>query len=237
MGLLNIETRASEQAGAAATNFSVVRVRRDILRRSAIGLIGTSRAPRIAGSDSNQVYGVDAALAFFENVTVNSYYARSRTPGRRGDESSYMGQFAYAADRYGMNVEHLSVGDAFNPEIGFLRRESFRRNYAQGRFSPRPRSSRQVRKVSVEGYIDYITDLESRLESREAQASNRVEFNGGGFVERADTHGSSPGGSGSVAAAGTGEREEQGPGHQETEHGDGDGHLGLRAADQDGGEA
>jgi len=181
VGLLNIETRASEQAGAAATNFSVVRVRRDILRRSAIGLIGTSRAPRIAGSDSNQVYGVDAALAFFENVTVNSYYARSRTPGRRGDESSYMGQFAYAADRYGMNVEHLSVGDAFNPEIGFLRRECFRRNYAQGRFSPRPRSSRQVRKVSVEGYIDYITDLESRLESREAQASNRVEFNGGGF--------------------------------------------------------
>ncbi|PYR65782.1 MAG: hypothetical protein DMF88_18595, partial [Acidobacteria bacterium] len=41
VGLLNIETRASEQAGAAATNFSVVRVRRDILRRSAIGLIGT----------------------------------------------------------------------------------------------------------------------------------------------------------------------------------------------------
>ena len=181
VGLLNIETRASERAGAAATNFSVVRVRRDFLRRSAIGLIGTSRAPRLAGSDSNQVYGVDTALAFFENVTFNSYYARTRTPGRKGDESSYMGQFAYAADRYGMNVEHLSVGDAFNPEIGFVRRDSFRRNYAQGRFSPRPRSSRQVRKVSMEGYIDYITDLDGRLETREAQASNRVEFNGGGF--------------------------------------------------------
>ena len=181
LGLLNIETRASERAGAAATNFSVVRVRRDILRRSAIGLIGTHRAPRLAGNDSNQVVGVDAALAFFENVTFNSYYARSRTPGRRGDESSYMAQFAYAADRYGMNLEHLSVGDAFNPEIGFVRRESFRRSYAQGRFSPRPRSSPTVRKVSAEGSIDYITDLDGRLESREAQASTRVEFSGGGF--------------------------------------------------------
>ena len=181
VGLLNIETKASEAAGAAATNFSVVRVRRDILRRSAIGLIGTHRTPRPGGIGSNQVVGVDAALAFFENVTLNSYYARSRTPGLRGDESSYMAQFAYAADRHGMNVEHLTVGDAFNPEIGFLRRESFRRNYAQGRFSPRPRSSPTVRKVSMEGSIDYITDLGGRLESREAQASNRVEFNGGGF--------------------------------------------------------
>jgi hypothetical protein len=181
IGLLNIETKASERAGAAATNFSVVRVRRDFLRRSAIGLIATNRAPTIGASDSNQVVGVDTALAFYQNVTFSSYYARSRTPGRRGDASSYMAQFAYAADRYGVNFEHLSVGDAFNPEIGFLRRESFRRSYAQSRFSPRPRSSRSVRKVSMEGSIDYITDLHGRLESREAQASTRVEFNGGGF--------------------------------------------------------
>jgi hypothetical protein len=79
-----------------------------------------------------------------------------------------------------MNLEHLSVGDAFNPEIGFLRRESFRRSYAQGRFSPRPRSG-PVRKVSGEGSLDYITDLDGRLESRDAQASTRVEFSRGGF--------------------------------------------------------
>ena len=182
LGLLNIETKTSAQAGAVATNFSVVRLRRDILRRSAVGFVGTQRSPRLAGHDSNQIVGVDAALAFYENVTINSYYARSHTPGRRGDASSYLGQFAYAADRYGMNLEHLSVGDAFNPEIGFLRRESFRRTYAQGRFSPRPRSSRTFRKVSAEGSLDYITDLHGRLESREAQASTRVEFNSGGFL-------------------------------------------------------
>ena len=35
--------------------------------------------------------------------------------------------------------------------------------------------------MSAEGYLDYITDLDNTLESREAQASARVEFNGGGF--------------------------------------------------------
>ena len=181
VGALNIETKEAEHANAAATNFSVLRLRRDVLRRSAIGLIATNRSPRLAGHDSNQVVGVDAAFAFYENLTINSYYARSWTPGRRGDESSYLSQFQYAGDRYGMNLEHLSVGDAFNPEIGFLRRESFRRTYAQGRFSPRPRSSPTVRKVSMEASLDYITDLDGTLESREAQASSRVEFNSGGF--------------------------------------------------------
>jgi len=181
VGALNIETKASDSAKAAATNFSALRLRRDILRRSAIGLIATNRSPRLAEQDSNQVMGVDAALAFYENLTINSYYARSRTPGRRGDPASYLSQFQYAGDRYGMNLEHLSVGDAFNPEIGFLRRESFRRSYAQSRFSPRPQSSPKIRKVSMEASLDYITDLGGTLESREAQASTRVEFNSGGF--------------------------------------------------------
>ena len=181
LGVLNIQTKESETAGAAATNFSVLRVRRDILRRSAVGFIATNRSVSETGNHDNQVVGVDTSLAFFENVTINSYYARTRTPGRRGDDSSYLAQFAYEADRYGLNAEHLSVGNAFNPEIGFLRRETFRRTYLQGRFSPRPRSSELVRKVSGEGSFDYITDLHGTLESRAAQASARVEFNRGGF--------------------------------------------------------
>ncbi len=181
LGVLNIQTKESETAGAAATNFSVLRVRRDILRRSAVGFIATHRSVSETGHHDNQVVGVDTSLAFFENVTINSYYARTRTPGRRGDDSSYLAQFAYEADRYGLNAEHLSVGGAFNPEIGFLRRESFRRTYLQSRFSPRLRSSESVRKVSGEGSFDYVTDLHGTLESQAAQASARVEFNRGGF--------------------------------------------------------
>ncbi len=181
IGALNIQTEDLATAGAAATNFSVVRVRRDFLRRSAIGFIGTHRSPRAAGGESNQVVGVDTALAFYENVTMNGYYTRSRTPERQGDDAAYLGQFSYAGDRYGMNVEHLAVGEAFNPEIGFLRREAFRRSYGQGRFSPRPRASTWLRKYSLEGSIDYITDPDGRLETREAQASWRFEFNNGAF--------------------------------------------------------
>jgi hypothetical protein len=181
VGALNIQTEDTPTGGATATNFSVVRVRRDFLRRSAIGFIGTHRSPHAVGQEPNQVVGVDAALAFYENITINSYYSRSRTPGRTGDDSSYLGQFQYAGDKYGMNVEHLLVGDAFNPEIGFLRREAFRRSYGQARFSPRPRASTWLRKYSLEASVDYITDPGGRLETRELQGSWRFELNNGSF--------------------------------------------------------
>ena len=91
VGLLNISTGDSERVGAGSANFSVVRLRRDILRRSTIGVIATNRSPRASGVDTNQAYGVDANLAFFENLQVKGYYARTRTPGA-ADGASYLGE-------------------------------------------------------------------------------------------------------------------------------------------------
>lgn len=187
LGLLNIETGASELAGAQATNFSVVRVKRDILRRSAIGLIGTLR-PEPGGAGSNQLFGVDAALAFFQNLTVNSYYARSRTPGIISDASSYLAKVDYAGDRYGLNVERLTVGEGFNPEIGFLYRQAFRRTFGLARFSPRPRSSRTIRKLTWEGSVDYMTNPHGRLDTRDALGAFRMDLNSGDQWSSAFSH-------------------------------------------------
>ncbi len=62
---------------------------------------------------------------------------------------------------------------------GARRRRSFRRSFARGRFSPRPRSSRTVRKLALEAGFEYITDPEGRLETRESQGTFRFEFQNG----------------------------------------------------------
>ena len=136
VGALNIQTDDKISAGAVATNFSVVRLKRDILRRSNIGLLATRRSPAVDQSASNTVVGADANLAFFRNLSINGYYARTATPGAKGDQSSYRGRFDYAGDRYGLQVEHLLVGDKFSPDIGFMRRTDFRRSTIGARFSP-----------------------------------------------------------------------------------------------------
>ena len=184
VGALSIQTDDLGSAGAEGTNFTVARVKRDILRRSAIGAIFTNRSVSLQGDGSSRTYGADATFAFFENIQALGYYAKTETPGRPGEDTSYQAQFGYAADRYGLQVDHVLVEDNFNPEVGFLRRDNFRRTFVEGRFSPRPRSLESVRQFRLVGSIDYIltadTDL---LETR----TNALQFQT--QLENSDTFG------------------------------------------------
>ncbi len=176
VGLLNIQTGDSATADAISTNFSVVRLKRDILRRSNVGVIYTRRNQLLDGVGVNQVYGADLNFRFYENVGLSTYYARTDTPGLEGSDASYRGKFEYVGDRYGIEVEHLTVDEQFNPEIGFVRRDDFRRNFAQLRFSPRPRSIPWLRRLIYQGSFDYITDTPGTLETREGKFRFEMEL-------------------------------------------------------------
>ena len=136
---------------------------------------GTQRSRSTQRSGSNETYGLDGTFAFYDNVSINTYWAKTRTSGFE-DDVSYRTQFYYTADRYGLQVERLVVGADFNPEVGFLRRDDFERSFASVRFSPRPRSIAAIRKVSYSARLDYITDRAGVLETREAQGRLGIEF-------------------------------------------------------------
>ena len=176
LGVLNIGTDDVPASETGATNFSVVRVKRDILRKSSVGAILTGRSLSQTGSGSNEAVGVDATLGFYDNLTINTYWARTRTDGLSGDDASYRAQLDYAGDRYGLQLERLSVGAHFNPEVGFVRRADMRRSFGQFRFSPRPRGSSTVRRLSSVGSLAYIENGAGRLETRDADAEFTVEF-------------------------------------------------------------
>ncbi len=176
-----IDVRAGETATTPDTNFSVVRVRRDLLRRSTVGVLFTGRSNAIGSTESSQSYGADIALGLYDNWTINGYYALTDTGGAGDDDTSYRGQVMYNGDRYGMQYERLVVGEHFNPQVGFLRRSAFARNFAAFRFSPRPRGSRRVRKYIYSGTFDYITDRTGQLETREAEGFFGIQFQSGDF--------------------------------------------------------
>jgi hypothetical protein len=178
VGALHMRTDPSATGAVPATDFSVMRLNRDVLRRSRVGVLATRRAAA-SGPGDNYAYGADAAFNFGTSLSLNSYWARTDAPGRTGDETSYRAQFDWNADRTGLQIEHLLVGDAFDPGIGFLRRSAFRRSNAQARFSPRPAGWGAVRKLYYEASLDYITDVSGALESREQQGQFRMEFESG----------------------------------------------------------
>jgi hypothetical protein len=176
IGAMNIQTGGVPEAGLEGTNYSVVRIKRDILRRSSIGAIATNRSVAAAGTGSSQAYGADVAFSFFTNLDMGAYYARTETPGLAGDDESYQAQFNFAGDKYGAELSHLKVGEDFNPEVGFIRRADFRKTAASARFSPRPASIEAVRKLTWTASLDYFEDGAGRMESRRQEGRFNVEF-------------------------------------------------------------
>lgn len=186
IGLIDIKTGDAQgapgQAALPSTNFGVVRVKRDILSRSAIGVLFTNRSTSTLGQGRAQSFGADGVFSLYQNVTISTFAAKTTQPDRSGDSLSYRGQFDYNANRYGLQVERLFVDTNFNPDIGFLRRQAFSRDSAFVRFSPRPKSIRSVRKFTWDGQFDYTTSPSGQLESRLAQVGFRSEFQNGDVI-------------------------------------------------------
>jgi Domain of unknown function (DUF5916)/Carbohydrate family 9 binding domain-like len=178
VGALAITTDDKPAADAVTTTFSALRLRRNVLRRSSVGMIATGRWPAAAGAGNNATAGIDADLRFFDNVQANLYWARTSSPQLRGDDASYRGRFNYAGDRYGFEADRIVVGSNFNPEVGFVRRTDFAFNALTARFSPRLRRGRLVRMLTWQADLEYITDAAGDvLEDRSISGRFGVEFN------------------------------------------------------------
>ncbi len=179
LGALSITTDDDEVSRTPQTNFSVLRLRRDVLRRSTVGAIYSRRSVSTVAPGDNQLWGLDTSLVLDHNMYLDGYVSQTQTEGRRGDDLSYRGQFSYAADRYGVALDRLVVEDNFNPEIGFLRREDFRRSQVQTRFSPRTKNHPLIRRFDAQTRFEYTTDNHDRLETRELGGDFGTEFHNG----------------------------------------------------------
>ncbi len=161
------------------TNFGIARVKRDFFRRSSIGFIGTYRSDALEAVGSSSTFGVDANFSFLENLHINTYWAKTSTPDLVGEDESYMGSFRWGNDLFAVDLQHLVVGENFNPEVGYLRREDMRKNYGKFTVSPRARSIQAIRQFFFEGTFDHITNLGGLLETRIGNFNFQTQFNSG----------------------------------------------------------
>ena len=106
-----------------------------------------------------------------------AYAAKSATPGLHGHDWSYRGQLDYAGDRYGLQLEELTVGDNFNPEVGFVRRSDMRREFGVFRFSPRPANrTSAIRKYYYNTWAEYITASNGQVQNKTVTGEFAVDF-------------------------------------------------------------
>jgi hypothetical protein len=186
LGVLNASTDFLDQqssgfvGGLPEDNWGVVRVKRNVGERSAVGMIFTNRDQE--GVGTNQVYGLDANLNPLPKLNVNTFFASSRSSnpfvddiGVVDDKSDEAGgaTVVWTGQDWLWAMEAMEIGDSFDPQVGFLLRNGIRRYAPTVSYKPRPKLG-NVRSLLLDAQAEIITDMDDRLET----FSTRLDFFG-----------------------------------------------------------
>ena len=169
IGVMNIETDSLDSAppGPAAVpraNYSVVRLKRNVLSQSTVGGIFLNREGG-AGADYNRTAGVDLNLVLSPAARLTGLLAKTFTPGISTGDWAGAIDFAYQVDKYNYDLTYLDVGRGFNAEMGYIRRTDIRNTRVKAAWTPRPRW-RGVRQVSAGALLDNYANHGGVTESR-----------------------------------------------------------------------
>jgi hypothetical protein len=142
VGLLAMQSQAV-QGVAPKDQFLVARVNQELPNRSAIGAMiigrkgdGSYLTP--TDEDENQTYAMDWRWGVGDNTLFSGWLAKTDTPTLDGDDDGYAVKMNYDSAKWASRVNYTEVGGNFNPEVGFLLRDNFKRAEAflMRRFRP-----------------------------------------------------------------------------------------------------
>jgi hypothetical protein len=182
IGLLNMQQEEFENT--PATNFTVARVRRNILANSDVGFMMNNKETE--GPHYNRVFGADANFRFGQSVTVNGYIAKSFSPLAGKDRENWASNlgFNYQDGTYTVDVAYTDIQQNFTDEMGFVPRTGIRKLWSYLSYDWRPESLRKwVRSLRPHSPLTLIKDPQGRTETREIGFHFGVDFQNGSVIE------------------------------------------------------
>ncbi len=129
IGFLNMYTDDQESMRTPKNSFTVARVNHEFQgTRSALGGAFINRTGLgVAERDYNSVFAVDGKYGFGKKAQLSGFYAQSNTPGIDQGQHSYKLNAEYQWDGWILSAAYTEVGEGFNPEVGFLLRDAFKK--------------------------------------------------------------------------------------------------------------
>jgi hypothetical protein len=128
IGFLSMFTDDLSDADIGKNNFTVARVNHEFAPRSAIGAAFINREGLSEhAQDYNRVFAADGKIGIGQKALVSGFYARSVTPGIDDGEHAFNLSADYTWSGWEMALAYTEVGEGFNPEVGFLLRDAFRK--------------------------------------------------------------------------------------------------------------
>src|SRR5687767_2577330 len=170
IGILHVRT--GEDEGFTSEDFTVARVKRRILAQSYLGATYTRRDPLFDGGDARHTAGLDISLSTSsfrgsQNLEAGAWFLHATRPDVSRGNSAFGATLDYPNDRWNATFTATEIQEHFDPSIGFVRRQNFRKYAPVIGFQPRPENSRYVRQYGFAGSVDLLTDLDNELLTRQ----------------------------------------------------------------------
>ncbi len=133
--------RTARKGSEPATDYTVVRLKQDLLEESSVGLLLTGR--NVPGG-LDLTWGADFRLATSslfgeQNLEASGAVAGTRNQVAGGsDGSAARLAVSYPNDRVEFDASWERATAGFEPGVGFLRREAYQKYYTELQFNPRP---------------------------------------------------------------------------------------------------
>lgn len=166
---MTIKTEGQDDVHVPTTNYSVVRVRKDVLDQSYIGFIATSVLD--AKRHDNQLLGMDFGYRTDNflgkrNLDIQGYLAGSSDDGLRHDNLAGRFYVSFPNDLINWYGLYHTLDENFKPGVGFASRVGIKNYIWFLTISPRPNIP-YVKKLVFKPFdINYTTGMDGTLQTR-----------------------------------------------------------------------
>jgi len=184
LGFLNVQTRSED--AVPTNNFTVLRLKRDILANSDLGVLFINRQSD-QPNDYNRTFAVDANFKFFTDLKFNAVLAKTVTPDRRGKDGMATVEMKWQSNLFRLLGSYSDIGKNFNPEVGSVRRPGRRIIHTEMGLSARLQKERSVgsfiRDIFPLLISDYTILPNGQTEVKLFRPQLEISFQDGGGIE------------------------------------------------------
>lgn len=128
VGVLSMFTEEIQSRSIGGNNFTVARVSHEFAQRSSIGAAFLNRQGTSGEDDDfNRTMALDGRLGLGKKAQLSGFFSKTATPGLDDKDHAFKFQANYLWNGLEINTAYTEVGQGFNPEMGFLLRNAFRK--------------------------------------------------------------------------------------------------------------
>ena len=186
VGVLDVFTDGfqDDEVTEPRTNYSVLRMTRDILAESSVGLIAINQQ---SADSYHRTAGFDAFYKPRKNLTLRGLWSRTFDDDISAQDSAFYLGGDWRTNGFRAGGSYTDIGEQFDPKVGFVSRTGVRHIRGRARYTPWPEAY-GVRQVGTGPTVELVLNRDNELETRNLTYDGGVELGSGDWIGIHATH-------------------------------------------------